>query len=134
NEKGALGEKDAGRCKEKVVTGRVVKERGKHKRKRRVVSGAVLEEGRGGHGRGRRGGYIPTEGRRRKYGPRFWILVGVVVLLLIILIPVGVLVVGKKSGDGGSSGTRAAAKPSNSNLNGISQNDIPVSDGLVAFR
>jgi len=134
NEKSTPGEKDGGRYKEKVVTGRVVKERGKHRRKRRVVSGAVLEEGRGGYGRGRRGGYMPTEGRRRKYGPRFWILVGVVVLLLIILIPVGVLVVGKKSGDGGSSGTSAAAQPSNSNLNSISQNDIPVSDGLIGSR
>lgn len=133
NEKSALGEKDAGRYKEKVVTGRIVKERGKHKKKKRVVSGAVLEEGRAGHERGRRGGYMPSEEKRRKYGPCFWILVGVLVLLLIILIPVGVLVVGKKSGGGGGSGT-SGARPSNSNLNGISQNDIPVSNGVIGIR
>lgn len=113
--------------KEKVVTGRVVKERGKHRRKRRVVSGAVLEEGRGGGlGRGRRGGNLPAEGTRRRYGPCFWIVVGVLVLLLVILIPVGVLVVGKNGGSGGS-GTKSGAPPSNSNLKGISPNDIPVS-------
>lgn len=122
NEKGGCGgERAKEREKEKVVTGRVVKERGKQRRKRRVVSGAVLEEGRG-----RRGGYLPTEGTRRKYGPCFWIVLGVLVLLLVILIPVGVLVVGKGGGSGGS-GTSSGAAPSNSNLKGISPNDIPVS-------
>jgi len=126
NEKHAPGDRYGERRKEKIVTGRIVKDRGRHKKKRRVVSGAVLEEGRGGHGRGRRGGYMPTERPRRKYGPRFWILVGVIILLLIILIPVGALVVGKNNGNGGGSKSSAAA-PSNSNLNSISQNDIPVS-------
>lgn len=105
--------------KERVGMGRGGKERGRHgRRKRRVVSGAVLEEGRG-----RRGGELPTEGKRRKYGRCFWVVVGVVVLLLVVLIPVGVLVVGKNGGGGGGSG----AAPSNSNLNSISPNDIPVS-------
>lgn len=126
NEKHALGDRYGERKKEKVVAGRIVKERGRHKKKRRVVSGAVLEEGRGGHGRGRRGGYMPTERPRRKYGPRFWIAVGVIILLLIILIPVGVIVAGKNNGNGGGSKSSAAA-PSNSNLNSISPNDIPVS-------
>ena len=113
--------------REKVVTGRVVKERGKHKRredddgrvvekrKKRIVSGARLEEGMG-----RRGGYLKPEGRR--FGKGCWLLVGFVVLLLIILIPIGVLVIGKNS-NGGSSGS----PPDNSNLNGISPSDIPTS-------
>lgn len=112
--------------KEKVVTGRIVKERGRNKKKRRVVSGAVLEEGRGERAKGRRGGYMPTEGQRRRFGRRFWIVVGVIILLLIILIPVGVLVVGKHNGNGGST-KGSAAPPSNANLNSISPNDIPVS-------
>ncbi len=134
----AENEKSGARQKEKekkVGKGGGGKERGKHgRRKRRVVSGALLEEGRGGHpGRGRRGGYLPTEGQRRKYGRCFWVVVGVVVLLLVILIPVGVLVVGKNGGSGGGSNGSGAA-PSNSNLNSISPNDIPVSWlGLVGL-
>ena len=145
NEKTGHGGHYEEKQKEKVATGRIAKDRGKHRKKKRVVSGAILEEGRGGRARGRRGGYVPTEGPRRKYGRRFWIMVGVIILLLIILIPVGVVLARKKSGSGGSGGSSGAAKPSNSELGSISQEDIPVSelsvwnwtvvtdDGLKAF-
>ncbi|MCJ1377465.1 hypothetical protein MMC17_000560 [Xylographa soralifera] len=123
--------------KEKVVTGRVLKERGKHRRrddeddekrerrkKRRIVSGAILEEGRG-----RRGGYLASlssedNGKRKRI---CWIVIGFIVLLLIILIPVGVLVVGKQNGasDPAPAGSAATGTPNNSNLNGTSENDIP---------
>lgn len=106
--------------KEKVTAGRVLKEKhGRRKEtreKRRVVSGAVLEEGRG-----RRGGYLDVSKGSKKFGRRVWLLLGSLVLLLVILIPVGV-VLGKKKGGSSSSST---GTPSNSNLNGISQNDIP---------
>lgn len=106
--------------KEKITAGRVIEEKhGRRKEtreKRRVVSGAVLEEGRG-----RRGGYLHDSKGRNKIGRRVWLLIGLLVLLLVILIPVGV-VLGKKKGGSSSSST---GTPSNSNLNGISQNDIP---------
>ena len=111
------------REKEKVVTGRVMKERIRHKRRRtegggdvekrksRVVSGGELEAGRG-----RRGGFLaPKKSRRRRI---IFLIISFVVLLLIILIPVGVLVIGKQNNGGGSG-------PNNSNLNGISPDDIP---------
>ena len=111
------------REKERVVTGRVIKERIKHKhrrkesgdgekRKPRVVSNGELEAGRR-----RRGGYLPPPRKKRRRWV-IWLVIGFFILLLIILIPVGVLVVGKQNGSG-------SGAPNNSNLNGISQNDIP---------
>ncbi|KAI9759062.1 MAG: hypothetical protein M1835_000472 [Candelina submexicana] len=124
NAKGGFNEKVTPKHKGKVVTGRVVKDRRHVRRKRRVVSGAVMEEGKVGKGGPRR------RDSKRRYGPRFWIAVGVIILLLVILIPVGVLVVGKhnnssSSGSGSSGGSKGSAPPSNSNLAGISQADIP---------
>ncbi|KAK4976605.1 hypothetical protein LTR28_007747, partial [Elasticomyces elasticus] len=59
------------------------------------------------------------------------IIVGVLLLILAIAIPVGIVVSKKNSGtDSSSSGgatTSSATKPANSNLNGISQSDIPAS-------
>ena len=141
NEKVHLSERERAverEKKEKVVTGRVLKERGKHRRrddeddekrekrkKRRIVSGAILEEGRG-----RRGGYLASlnsedNGRRKRI---CWILIGFLVLVLIILIPVGVLVIGKQNSasDPAPAGSAATGAPNNSNLNGTSENDIPV--------
>ena len=141
NEKVALGRREAEarvHRKERLVVEKVEKEKVKHRRKeagaerkkRRIVSGAILEEGRA-----RRGGYIKEDdGRRERYstdedgrfGRRCWLLTGVVVLLLVILIPVGVLVVGKQGGGGGMASTpKDVPAPINSNLNGISENDIP---------
>ena len=118
--------------KEKVVTGRVEKEKVKHRRRsggrhdRRRVSGPLLEEGRGPHGR--RGGFVSVdEGRgRRKFGKKFWIVIGVIAVLLAIFIPVGVVVSKKKTGDD-SEGSSDKGDPNNENLKGISQSDIPTS-------
>lgn len=127
------------RRKEKVVTGRVMKERGKHSRrrededrkeKRRVVSGPLAEEGRVGR---RRGGYIGSlseeddDGRKRR---KLWLAIGSIVLLLAIFIPVGIVVSKKKGGDGSGAsdgGATQGSDPSNSNLGSISENDIPTS-------
>ncbi|KAI9791005.1 MAG: hypothetical protein M1816_004572 [Peltula sp. TS41687] len=107
-------------------------------KKTRVVSGPVLEKGGSSSSPRRREGDDDDDDdddgrrgweRRRRW---FWIAVGIFVLLLVILIPVGVLVVGKhdnRSGGGGGGGGGSAAgssgSPSNSNLRGISESDIP---------
>lgn len=127
------------RRKEKVVTGRVMKERGKHSRrrededrkeKRRVVSGPLAEEGKVGR---RRGGYVGSlsedddDGRKRR---KLWLAIGSIVLLLAIFIPVGIFVSKKKGGDGSGAsdgGATQGSDPSNSNLGLISENDIPTS-------
>lgn len=121
--------------KEKIVTGRVAKEKVKHRRRsdgtygkverRRVVSGPVLEEGRSKRARG---GYVSADERKgkRRVGKKCWIAFGVVALLLIILIPVAIVVSKKKStSKGGSGSSTSGSDPSNSNLNGVSENDIP---------
>ena len=137
------------RDKEKVVTGRVLKDRTKYRRreeeegdyadedekrirpreqrrkKSRVVSGAILEEGRG-----RRGGFLDSDDPGKKKKRLCWILVGMLALLLIILIPVGVLVVGKQNNSNNASDDSSSTSsdpPNNSNLNGESENDIPMS-------
>lgn len=133
-------EKQERRGKEKVVAGRVMKERGKHgrrkedvrKEKRRVVSGPLAEEGKVGR---RRGGYISSlsdddDGRKRR---KLWLAVGSLVLLLAILIPVGIVISRKKGGNAGkgaggsSGGVTSGDNPSNSNLGSISETDIPTS-------
>lgn len=119
------------RTKEKVVTGRVGKDKVKHRRRsdgrteRRRVSGPLLEEGRGPHGR--RGGYVNADDRagERRFGKKFWIFIGIVAILLAIVIPVGVVVAGKKSNSG--SATTNGGAPSNNNLKGVSESDIPTS-------
>ena len=121
--------------KEKVVTDRVAKEKVKHRRRsdgthgkverRRVVSGPLLEEGRS---KRPRGGYVSADEKkgRRRLGRRSWIAFGILGLLLVILIPVAIVVSKKKSGPSGGSGSSGSGKdPSNSNLNGVSQDDIP---------
>jgi len=134
NEKQELSHKERARereKKERVITGKVVKERHRRrdsdaKRKKRIVSGAILEEGRG-----RRGGFLSKDNPDQRRKRLCLLAVGALALLLIILIPVGVLVVGKQNngGGGGGSGARSAANggPDNSNLGSINQNDIPSS-------
>ena len=121
--------------KEKLVSERVPKEKVKHRRRsdgtygkverRRVASGPLLEEGRSKRARG---GYVSADERKgkRRFGRKCWIAVGLMVLLLVILIPVAIVVSKKKSGPSGGSGSSGSGSdPSNSNLNGVSENDIP---------
>ena len=90
----------------------------REKREKRTVSGAILEEGRGRRGGwGSRASEASVEGRR--CGKGCWIVVGIILLLLIILIPVGVFVIGRHSG-----GSAAPATPT-SNLGGQSEDNIP---------
>lgn len=122
------------RAKEKVVTGRVIKEKVKHRRKsdektkerRRVVT-PLLEEGRGM--RGMRGGYMSADEKHEGKGKRkrLWILAGISVILLLIIIPVAVVVSRRNSGGnaGGSASASSGSDPSNSNLHGVSETDIP---------
>ncbi|KAI9834036.1 MAG: hypothetical protein M1819_003321 [Sarea resinae] len=103
------------RSRERIVTGRVVKHRSEQKRKRRVVSGPILEEG---------GDEMARRDESRK-GPKlwFWIVLGVIALILIIVIPVAVVVGGKKHKSSGtdpsSPASAATTTPANSNLNGV---------------
>ncbi|OMP86569.1 putative glucan 1,3-beta-glucosidase D [Diplodia seriata] len=107
-------------------------------RKSRVVSGPMLEEGgkeeyeyrmanRGGGGSG---DVFYDEELKKKKRKKIFIIVGIVVLVLAIVIPVAVVVSGKKNNDSGgddstSSSSSDSSKPDNSNLNGISEDDIP---------
>ncbi|KAI4209807.1 MAG: hypothetical protein LQ351_007276 [Letrouitia transgressa] len=114
------------RQKEKVVTGRIIKDRGKHRgksdyhrEKRRVVSGPLAEEGRA-H---KREAYIEEESGKKRFGRKCRISAIIVIILLIILIPVGIYASKKNGGGGGSSG--GGADPANSNLKDVSESDIP---------
>ena len=92
------------------------------KRKRRVVSGPALEEGRARRYDGPKGRMNMTRKRQ------LLIAIILVALLLVIFIPVGVLVIGKKKdGDGaGAAGdARGDGPPANANLATISESDIP---------
>ncbi|KAL8719800.1 MAG: hypothetical protein Q9225_003235 [Loekoesia sp. 1 TL-2023] len=117
------------RQKEKVASGRVLKDRAKHRPKseysrgkRRVVSGPLAEEGRVR----RRGGYITEESGKKRFGRKCWISVLLVVLLLVILIPVGIYASKKHGGGGGTGGSSDdGPAPANDNLKGVDENDIP---------
>ena len=117
------------RRKHKVTSGRVAKDKIKHRRKseynrdkRRVVSGPLAEEGNVR----KRGGYIAEESGKKRFGRKCWISVPVVVLLLVILIPVGIYASKKHSGGGGSGGSSDnGSDPANDNLKGVNANDIP---------
>ncbi|KAI4268930.1 MAG: hypothetical protein L6R38_007666 [Xanthoria sp. 2 TBL-2021] len=130
----AAKEKDRGherRQKGRVVSGRVVKDKSRHRRhtehnreKRRVISGPLAEEG---YVR-KRGGYIAEDNGKKRFGRKFWLFVISVVLLLVILIPVGVYVSRKHGGGKDSSGGGSSddgADPANENLKGVDENDIP---------
>jgi glucan 1,3-beta-glucosidase len=115
---------------------------------RRVVSGQVLERGRDSQYEEKahyrddvrlRGGdsdsdFNGEKARKKKKWKKILIGVGVVILILAIVIPVGVVLSGKKSSssdDSTSSGSGTTSSnsngPQNSNLAGISEDDIPAS-------
>ncbi|KAK7517789.1 glycoside hydrolase superfamily [Phyllosticta citriasiana] len=111
----------------------------------RIISGTHLEKGSkeyqyrthhrgggGGSGDGSSDGYdekFPRESFWSKIKRKKWLVItGIVILLLVIIIPVAIVVGGnKKSNDGSSdsSSSTQSSKPDNSNLNGISEDDIP---------
>ena len=110
------------------------------------MSGQVLERGRDSQYEEKshyrddvrlRGGdndsdFDGEKARKKKKWKKILIGVGVVILILVIAIPVGVVLSGKKSNDDNStsdSGTTSSNSngPSNGNLGGISEDDIPAS-------
>lgn len=129
--------------------------RSRHKSGARVVSGAYLEEGRSPEMKVRRRGATPVmDSRWNKEGPwetgsdsgdggspawRFWADwsrkkrlwmggIAAVVLLLVIIIPTAVAASKKHSSKSGSSSPSdsSPSDPSSSNLDGISEESIPV--------
>ena len=113
--------------------------------KGRVASGAYLEEGRSpGTEFRRRGGGPPMGGRWHKEGwdsstesadnrpiwkrKKWWIALAVLIVLLAIIIPVAVVFSKKhKASSDDSDPADPESSPSNSNLDSISRNSIPVS-------
>lgn len=114
----------------------------------RVASGQALERGgseyyseketmrddvrmRGGGGSSEATTDYDEDARRRKKRRNWCIAGGVIALILVIVIPVGVVLGNKKGGgnnNAGSSGTAGGSTaPSNSNLDSVSQSDIPES-------
>ncbi|KAL1584151.1 hypothetical protein WHR41_07228 [Cladosporium halotolerans] len=113
---------------------------------RRVVSGHALERGRDSQYEEKpfyeenvrlRGGasdsseYDPEKARKKKKWKKILIGVGIVILILAIAIPVGVVVSGKNSSssddNSGSSPSSDSNAPANSNLDGVSEDEIPAS-------
>ena len=120
------------RQKESVVAGRVVKDRGKQKRrsehheKRRVVSGPLAEEGRVRRHRG--GGYVDEKrSQKRRFGKKFWLITLILLTIVVILIAVVAVVVNKKKGGGSGAGggNSDGGDPKNSNLQDIDSSSIP---------
>ncbi|KAF8852067.1 glycoside hydrolase [Acephala macrosclerotiorum] len=133
------------------------REHKERKRKsRRVVSGALLEEGDGRTLRNIKSGEKYDRYEQDSYGDertlgvrggakydgyekesyedptpkskRKWLIIGGIVVLLVVIIVVAVVVSQKKKGSSSSSSSSSASesgKPSNSNLNGISESSIP---------
>ena len=132
NEKTETIEKDVQRkLKEKQYKN--VGDRGgqKRRKKNRDVSGARMEEGRVNEKHAfvrRRGGAGSVQEFMRKRGGDgqgvskrcLVLLIIVAILLLIIFVPVGVLVIGKKENQTGSS-----SGPSNANLKDVDPNSVP---------
>ena len=127
-------EKQAPVTKEKVVNGRVEKEKAKKRRRkssahheRRRVSGPMAEEGK--VSRKHRGGYVKagdhSKRKRLNLGKKSWIALGVLVLALIIIIPVGIVLSKNKHSDGAA--TTSNGDPNNDNLKNVDENSIPSS-------
>ena len=125
------------KAKDGVVAGRVVKDRGKHRRKsehhqhhekRRVVSGPLAEEGKvRRHYRGG-GGYVDEKkSQKRRFGKKFWLIALVVLTVLVIVIAVVAVTVNKKKGGGSGAGggSTSGGDPKNSNLQDADPNSVP---------
>ena len=112
---------------------RRARKREQHRKKKRIVSGAAMEEGKGNLLKTRGGSGGSDRDGKRVSRKCLYIGIAVFLLLLLILVPVGVLVVGKKNrgGAGGSGSRRGGEAPANTNLDSVSQSDIPVSCSLL---
>ncbi|KAF2398769.1 glycoside hydrolase [Trichodelitschia bisporula] len=104
------------------------------KKKRRLVSGPYLEDGGSDEVYAYRkeklsepSDYTSDSEWKKKRNKRIFIMVGILAVFLAIIIPIGVVVSGKKNtGDKStSSSSSSSSGPKNSNLNGISQDSIP---------
>ena len=134
-----------------IIDEKLVVERSRRqykRKKRRIVSGALLEEGHSGRLRGIRGGE-KYEGNwdgawfQKKRLCRFpsidlvagtklcyigiYVGIGIIVALIIVVVAIVLSQKHHKSSSDSStgSGTNESGKPSNSNLNGMSESDIP---------
>ncbi|KAM3079640.1 hypothetical protein ACMFMG_006052 [Clarireedia jacksonii] len=131
----------------------------KRRPEKRIVSGALLEEGDARnlkqrrapsgttpqegytlkHPKGLRGGYAPTESSYednkyiesdedfRKRRKRTWTVIGVALVILIIIIAIAVSASKKhKSSSSSATSPTSSGAPPNSNLDGMSEDDIPI--------
>ncbi|KAF4974341.1 hypothetical protein FZEAL_8739 [Fusarium zealandicum] len=101
--------------------------------KRRVVSGAIMEEGRAKSGL-RGGGWsmdsleekdFYQRERPKKSKKKLWIAIGVSIIVLIIIIVVAVVVSNKNKGKGGDSKDSDSSGDDTSALDGKDRKDIP---------
>lgn len=134
----ALNEKAAGYDEDEAETPR-------RSQKRRLVSGAVMEEGQGPQLKvGRRGGGGSVfswrggdgdDANSAKKKKRLWIGIGVLVLVLIIVIPVAVVVSKKKSKGVNSNPSSSSSSQTNltASLANVDPNSIPVGTCLQAL-
>ncbi len=91
--------------KDKAIKGGIEKEKAKKRRRsdghhdRRRVSGPLAEEGRA-H-RKHRGGYVKADETRgkKRFGRKFWIILGILALVVIIAVAVGVVVSKRAPGE-----------------------------------
>ncbi|KAI6711218.1 hypothetical protein PZA11_000296 [Diplocarpon coronariae] len=117
----------------------IIEKRREHRKKRRrkrVVSGALLEEGNSSRLQGLRGGARYEKGEYEDEGrgggkKKKWIWIGIALVIITVIIVVAVVVTqNNKSNSSASSSSPtssqdSSSKPSNSNLDGISESDIP---------
>ncbi|KAI9727059.1 MAG: hypothetical protein M1834_008527 [Cirrosporium novae-zelandiae] len=117
-----------------VVIGREAKERRKGKSKR-VVSGAILEEGRGGPRARRRGGFEESDLSKQEKEPnpnkKKWIIIGAVVAVVLLVIIIAVAVSVSKKSSSSSSSSDSSSEPTDASSATISNNctgaNVPVS-------
>jgi glucan 1,3-beta-glucosidase len=103
------------------------------KRKKRIVSGALLEEGDGRRLKSMRGGGGSPPGGKwdgaaevRKKRKKWWIVVGCCIVALLILIIVTAVIFSKKDDDGDASDPAAANKPKSTSSGTGSASNIPI--------
>ncbi|OIW25207.1 glycoside hydrolase [Coniochaeta ligniaria NRRL 30616] len=109
--------------------------RRQRKKKQRIVSGAILEEGRSRHLRGGAGSYDSLEREKdeayawpppaKNKRKRIWIYSGIGLVVVILIIVVAVVVSKKNSGDSKSSSSSSTSSSSSGGIGSIDPNSIP---------